>query len=175
MAGRIAAAEMVEGAGVDVSMLLTLLVDSAAGELSTCKQLDLLRQAPSRPDGERARQRVDAAAADDRRHFDALVVRIHELGGTLPDDMKEPHTRPSCPSAASCDTADRRESLLRAKQFAVRSYTRICDMTFGRDPRTYRLVLTILDEEIGHEAWLSELVGHNPGDRQVIGSTMTTA
>jgi len=37
-----------------------------------------------------------------------------------------------------------------------------CDMTFGKDHRTYDLSLTILHEEIEHEAWFSEFLGHGP-------------
>ena len=35
-------------------------------------------------------------------------------------------------------------------------------MTFGKDHRTYDLSLAILHEEIEHEAWFSEFLGHGP-------------
>src|ERR1035437_9801765 len=37
-----------------------------------------------------------------------------------------------------------------------------CDMGFGKDHRAYDLSLTILREEIEHEAWFSEFLGHGP-------------
>jgi len=55
----------------------------------------------------------------------------------------------------------------------------VCDLTLGKDPRTYNLASRILQEEIEHEAWFIELLsmerdgvarpsGHfrrgNPGD-----------
>jgi hypothetical protein len=42
---------------------------------------------------------------------------------------------------------------------AVRGYTEVCNMTFGKDHRTYDLALAILHEEIEHEAWFSEFIG----------------
>jgi ferritin-like protein len=35
-------------------------------------------------------------------------------------------------------------------------------MTVGKDHRTYDLALAILHEEIEHEAWFSEFLGHGP-------------
>jgi Ferritin-like domain len=52
--------------------------------------------------------------------------------------------------------------LLKAEQCAVRGDTKLCDMTFGKDHRTYDLALAILHEEIEHEAWFSEFLGHGP-------------
>lgn len=54
------------------------------------------------------------------------------------------------------------EVLLGAEQCAVKGYTHICDMTFGKDPRTYDFSLAILHKEIEHEAWFSEFLGHKP-------------
>lgn len=45
---------------------------------------------------------------------------------------------------------------------SVRGYTEICNMTFGKDHRTYDLALAILHEEIEHEAWFSEFIGEGP-------------
>jgi ferritin-like protein len=45
--------------------------------------------------------------------------------------------------------------LVEAERCAVRTYTEICNMTFGKDHRTYDLALAILHEEVEHEAWFS--------------------
>jgi len=45
---------------------------------------------------------------------------------------------------------------------AIRVYTDICNITFGKDHRTYELSLAILNEEIEHEAWFSEFLGEGP-------------
>lgn len=38
----------------------------------------------------------------------------------------------------------------------------ICNLTAGKDHRTYDLSLAILNEEIEHEAWFSEFLGEGP-------------
>ena len=53
--------------------------------------------------------------------------------------------------------------LLAAEQCAVRGHTAICDTTCGKDHRTYDLALAIRHEEIEHETWVSEFLGHGPG------------
>jgi ferritin-like protein len=50
--------------------------------------------------------------------------------------------------------------LLESERCAIRSWIEICDMTYGKDPRTYDLASRILNEEIEHEAWFIELLAH---------------
>jgi ferritin-like protein len=50
------------------------------------------------------------------------------------------------------------EVLLEAERCAIRTWSEVCDMTFGKDPRTYDLAARILNEEIEHEAWFIELL-----------------
>jgi ferritin-like protein len=38
----------------------------------------------------------------------------------------------------------------------------ICNLTAGKDHRTYDLSLSILHEETQHESWFSELLGEGP-------------
>ncbi len=52
--------------------------------------------------------------------------------------------------------------LVEAERCAIRVYTDICNLTFGKDHRTYELSLSILNEEIEHEAWFSEFLGEGP-------------
>ena len=52
--------------------------------------------------------------------------------------------------------------LVEAERCAVRGYTAICNMTSGKDHRTYDLALAILHEEVEHEAWFSEFLGEGP-------------
>ena len=49
--------------------------------------------------------------------------------------------------------------LVEAERCVVKGYTQICDMTAGKDHRTYDLALVILNEEIEHKSWFSELLG----------------
>lgn len=49
--------------------------------------------------------------------------------------------------------------LVEAERCAVRGYTNICNITAGKDHRTYDLAQSILNEEVEHESWFSELCG----------------
>ncbi len=160
------AREMVEKAGVDVDKLLELLVRNAAAELTTFYYYTLLRINLIGLEGEGIKEIAEDARIEDRNHFEALMPRIYELGGKLPDDMKEFHDCSACPPAKlpadPTDTQAMLKVLLEAERCAVRGYTHICNVTAGKDHRTYDLALAILNEEIEHEAWFAEFLGEGP-------------
>lgn len=160
------AIELVERAGIDVGKLLEMLVRNAAAELTTFYYYTILRVNLIGLEGEGLKQIAEDARIEDRNHFEALVPRIYELGGKLPDSMVEFHNISACPPASlpadPSNIKDMLQVLLAAEQCAVRGYTAICDMTFGKDHRTYDLSLAILHEEIEHEAWFAEFLGHGP-------------
>jgi ferritin-like protein len=117
-------------------------------------------------EGEGIKEIAEEARIEDRNHFEALVPRIYELGGKLPDDMKEFHDISACPPASlpedPTDIKAMLTVLVEAERCAVRGYTHICNMTAGKDHRTYDLALAILNEEIQHESWFSEFLGEGP-------------
>ena len=158
--------EVVERAGVDVDQLLELLVKNAAAELTTYYYYTILRVNLIGLEGEGIKEIAEAARIEDRNHFEALVPRIYELGGSLPADMKTFHDMSACPPASlpedPTDVQALLEVLVEAERCAVRGYTQICNMTFGKDHRTYDLALAILHEEIQHESWFSEFLGEGP-------------
>ena len=160
------ARKMVEDAGVDVEKLLRLLVKNASAELTTYYYYTILRANLIGFDGEGLKAVAEDARIEDRNHLEALMPRIYELGGKLPDDMKEFHDMSACPPASlPKDPKDVKEIvkvLLKAEQCAVKGYTEICHMTAGKDHRTYDLALAILNEEIEHEAWFTEFLGKGP-------------
>jgi ferritin-like protein len=160
------AREMVERAGVNVDQLLELLVKNAAAELTTYYYYTILRVNLIGLEGEGIKEIAETARIEDRNHFEALVPRIYELGGELPQDMKEFHDMSACrPAYLPEDLTDIRAILtvlVEAERCAVRGYTQICNMTAGKDHRTYDLSLAILNEEIQHESWFSEFLGEGP-------------
>jgi ferritin-like protein len=85
------AREMVEKAGVNVKQLLELLVANAAAELTTYYYYTVLRVNLIGTEGEGLKVIAEDARLEDRNHFEALVPRIYELGGKLPEDMKAFH------------------------------------------------------------------------------------
>lgn len=166
IAMKLVSREMVEKAGVDVDKLLQMLVSNAAAELTTFYYYTILRMNLIGFEGEGLKEIAEDARIEDRNHFEALVPRIYELGGKLPDDMKAFHDMSACPPARlpanPTDVKEIVKVLLKAEQCAVRGYTGICNYTAGKDHRTYDLALAILNEEIEHEAWFAEFLEMGP-------------
>ncbi|MFW6410147.1 MAG: DNA protection during starvation protein [Halanaerobiales bacterium] len=160
------ARNLVEEAGIDVDELLDLLVKNAAAELTTYYYYTSLRVNLIGLEGEGIKEIAEDARIEDRNHFEALIPRIYELGGELPNDMKEFHDISACPPAnlpeKTEDAEEILEVLVKAERCAVKGYTEICNITAGKDHRTYNLALAILNEEIQHESWFSEFLGEGP-------------
>ncbi|MBS3810789.1 MAG: hypothetical protein KGY44_02870 [Halanaerobiales bacterium] len=160
------ARKMVEDAGVDVDKLLELLIKNASAELTTYYYYTQLRFNLIGLEGEGIKEIAEDARIEDRNHFEALLPRIYELGGKIPNDLKEFHDISACPPAKLPENPNDAEEILKvlveAERCAVRGYSAICDMTAGKDHRTYDLALSILHEEIQHESWFSEFLGEGP-------------
>jgi ferritin-like protein len=160
------ARELVEQAGVDVEALLKLLVTNAAAELTTFYYYTILRVNLIGLEGEGLKEIAETARVEDRNHFEALVPRIYELGGKLPDDMKEFHDLSACRPARlpqdPTDIAEMLKVLIAAERCAMHGYNEICKVTAGKDHRTYALAQAILHEETQHEAWFAEFLGEGP-------------
>jgi ferritin-like protein len=160
------AREMVERAGLNVEELIDALVSTAGDELATYYYYTILRVNVVGLEGEGLKHIVETARLEHRNHYEALVPRVYELGGTLPAGMNEFHDQSACPPATlPADPTDIKtilNVLVEAEQCAVRGYTQLCDLTTGKDYRTYDLSLSILNEEIEHEAWFAEFLGEGP-------------
>lgn len=94
------------------------------------------------------------------------MPRIYELGGEIHRDIKDFCKDSACPDAYLPSKHGDMKALLNvlveAERCAMRVYTDICQMTHGKDPRTYELAAAILHEETEHEAWFSEFLGEKP-------------
>jgi ferritin-like protein len=160
------AREMVEKAGVNVDQLVELLVKNAAAELTTYYYYTILRVNLIGLEGEGIKEIAETARIEDRNHFEALVPRIYELGGKLPESMIAFHDLSACPPASLPKDPTNIKAMLtvlvEAERCAVRGYTHICNLTAGKDHRTYDLALAILNEEVEHESWFSEFLGEGP-------------
>jgi ferritin-like protein len=187
--GRVAQ-EMVEKAGLDRKVLLEKLVAAAGAEFTTFYYYTILRVNAIGLDGEGMKEIIEDARIEDRNHFEALVPRIYELGGQLPQDIRQFADVAGCPDAYLPDSLGGQKAqrkapssktamgayptlggdkvkdlltvLVEAERCAIRTYTDICNYTAGKDHRTYELSLAILNEEIEHEAWFSEFLGEGP-------------
>ncbi|MCF8002311.1 MAG: hypothetical protein K9K76_10715, partial [Halanaerobiales bacterium] len=146
--------QMVEDAGVDVDKLLDLLIKNASAELTTFYYYTSLRFNLIGLEGEGIKEIAESARIEDRNHFEALLPRIYELDGKIPNDLKEFHDISACPPAKLPEDKNNATEILKvlveAERCAVRGYTEICNMTAGKDHRTYDLAQAILNEEIQH-------------------------
>jgi ferritin-like protein len=160
------AIQVVERAGIDVKQLLDKLVRAAGAEFTTYYYYTILRVNAIGLDGEGLKEIIEDARIEDRNHFEVLVPRIYELGGELPRDIRAFADQAACPDAYLPENPRDMHAMLNvlveAERCAIRVYTDICEMTCGKDHRTYDLSLAILNEEIEHEAWFSEFLGEKP-------------
>lgn len=160
------AREMVEKTGINLDELIQLLVKNASAELTTFYYYTILRVNLIGLEGESIKEIAETARIEDRNHFEALIPRIYELGGKLPESMVDFHNISACPPASlpknPTDIKAMLKVLVDAERCAVRGYTHICNLTAGKDHRTYELSLAILNEEVEHESWFSEFLGEGP-------------
>ncbi len=161
--------EQVAARGVDVNELVEKLIDAAGAEFTTYYYYTILRMYLA--GHEDYKEICEDARLEDRAHFEFVTPRIYELGGTIPYDIREMADRAGCPDAFLPGTDGKQapdgkgpsaaailEVLLEAERCAVRTWSEICDITFGKDYRTYDIASRILQEEIEHEAWFVELL-----------------
>lgn len=128
--------EMVEKTGINVEELVELLVKNAAAELTTY-YYTILRVNLIGLKGEGIKEIAETARIEDRNHFEAIVPRIYELGGSLPENMKDFHDLSACPPASlpkdPTDTIAMLKVLVEAERCVVRGYTHLSNLTAGKD------------------------------------------
>ena len=151
--------EQLEARGVNVKQLIEKLIDAAGAEFTTYYYYTILRM--NLAGEEDYKEICEDARLEDRAHFELITPRIYELGGAIPKDIRAFADRAGCPDAYLPDkptAVNILTVLLEAERCAVRTWNEVCDMTFGKDPRTYDMAARILNEEIEHEAWFIELL-----------------
>jgi len=161
--------QVLEERGLDPVELRERLIDAIGAEFSTYYYYTNLRMHLA--GHEDYKEITEDARLEDRAHFELVAPRVYELGGHLPLDIGEFMDRASCPHAelptpmdgegvdpSDLDAEGILEVLLEAERCAIRTWSEVCDMTHGKDPRTYDMASRILQEEIEHEAWFVELL-----------------
>ena len=168
-------AEVVRERGVDPEELRERLIDAIGAEFATYYYYTNLRAHLA--GHEDYKEITEDARLEDRAHFELVLPRVYELGGTLPNDVRDFADRASCPDAElpvpyegdaipadEMSAEDILEVLLEAERCAIRTWSEICDMTRDADPRTYDMAARILNEEMDHEAWFIELLSKERDD-----------
>ncbi len=169
------AVEQMQRRGLDVDALIEKLIDAAGAEFTTYYYYTILRMYLA--GHEDYKEICEDARLEDRAHFELITPRIYELGGTIPYNIRTFADRAGCPDAflpgsdhgqkqmsnardvvTNVKAADILQVLLEAERCAIRTWGEVCDITFGKDPRTYDMASRILQEEVEHEAWFIELL-----------------
>jgi ferritin-like protein len=160
------ALEVLEKNGVNVERLRELITKGVGAEFTTYYYYTILRMHCTGLEGEGIKEIVEDARIEDRNHFEAMTPRLYELGGSLPRDIRQFADQAGCPDAFLPDNWQDINSILKvlleAEQCAIRSWGEVCDMTAGKDHRTYDIAQKIMQEEIEHEAWFIELLSKRP-------------
>ena len=92
-------------------------------------------------------------AADELRHSDMLAMRIIQLGGTPVTEPKEWYKFSNCGYDAPKNPFVQNvlAQNIAGEQCAIMTYKKILNLTMGKDPVTYNIVLQILQDEVEHE------------------------
>jgi ferritin-like protein len=158
--------EVLRKNGIDIDKLIKLITAGVGAEFTTYYYYTILRMHSTGLEGEGIKEIVEDARIEDRNHFEAMVPRLYELGGSLPRDIRKFADQAGCPDAYLPDNWEDINSILKvlleAEQCAIRSWGEVCDMTTGKDPRTYDIAQRIMQEEVEHEAWFIELLSKRP-------------
>ncbi|MFI0406742.1 ferritin-like domain-containing protein [Actinomadura sp. 3N508] len=157
------ARELVERAGVDVDVLIGDLTAAARAKLAAHYRYTILHAGLAGLMGAHLQEVLMDVRAEHLHHFDALVARIYELDGRLPDELVHfAITDPadgSLPDGIGGDPKALVTALIDAIRRATPLYTGLCELTEEKDDRTYDLAQAILFEESEHDAWLCEFLG----------------
>jgi bacterioferritin len=92
-------------------------------------------------------------AGDELRHADMLAQRIIQLGGTpliKPEDWYK-HSNCGYDAPENPYVKEILHQNIKGEQCAIATYKKLVDLTAGKDPVTYNIVLEILSDEIEHE------------------------
>lgn len=99
-------------------------------------------------------------AQDELRHAGMLAKRIIQLGGTPLLKPEDWYKQSNCGYDAPENPCVKAivEQNIKGEQCAIAVYKKLVDMTHGKDPVTYKLLVEILEDEVEHEDDLQALL-----------------
>src|SRR5215210_3736242 len=95
----VVALEVLRKNGVDIDKLIKLITAGVGAEFTTYYYYTILRMHCTGLEGEGIKEIVEDARIEDRNHFEAMVPRLYELGGSLPRDIRKFADQARCPDA----------------------------------------------------------------------------
>lgn len=152
--------------GANVDEILKQLIYNASVEFTAYYYFTNLRTHATGVDGEGVKGVIEDARLEDLSHFESCITRIHELGGSLPNDAIEFVRMSGCEflqlPTPTTNLKEIMKKCLTAEQGAIVNWNKMCNLTHGKDPATYDIAKDILKEEIEHESWFLELLYGRP-------------
>lgn len=145
--------------GMNVDELLATLNRAFADEWLAYYQYWLGAKVVKGPMKDAVASELLLHATEELSHADMLAARIIQLGGTPLITPEEWFKNTHCGYDAPTD-AFVKEILaqnIKGEQCAIDVYQKILEMVKDKDPVTYNIVLTILEQEVEHEEDLQSL------------------
>ena len=145
--------------GMAVPELLTLLNRAFANEWLAYYQYWLGAKVAKGPMKDAVIAELVQHSADELRHADMLTLRIIQLGGTPLTTPQAWLEQTNCGYDAPNDpyVSTLLAQNIKGEQCAISTYKRMMEITKDKDPVTYQLALTILQDEVEHEEDLQAL------------------
>ncbi len=145
--------------GMAVPELLTLLNRAFADEWLAYYQYWLGAKVAKGPMKDAVIAELVQHSADELRHADMLTLRIIQLGGTPLTTPQAWLEQTNCGYDAPNDpyVSTLLAQNIKGEQCAISTYKRMMEITKDKDPVTYQLALTILQDEVEHEEDLQAL------------------
>jgi bacterioferritin len=143
----------IEIVDMDVKQLVALLNKAFSDEWLAYYQYWIGAKLVKGPMKEAVIAELTQHAADELRHADMLALRIIQLGGTPITKPEEWYQHTNCGYDAP-DNPFVNEVLaqnIKGEQCAITTYKNMLNLTTGKDPVTYNIVLQILQDEVEHE------------------------
>jgi bacterioferritin len=145
--------------GMDVNELLAILNRAFADEWLAYYQYWMGAKLVKGPMKDAVASELLIHATEELAHADMLAMRIIQLGGTPLLTPQEWYTHTHCGYASPEDpyVGVILEQNIAGEQCAIDTYQHILQTVKDKDPVTYNIVLTILQQEVEHEEDLQAL------------------
>ncbi len=143
----------IEIVGMDVKKLIGLLNKAFSDEWLAYYQYWIGAKVVKGPMKEAVIAELVQHAADELRHSEMLALRIIQLGGTPVTKPEDWYKHSGCGYDAPDDPFVKAilKQNIKGEQCAINTYKKLVDLTSGKDPVTYNIVLQILQDEVEHE------------------------
>lgn len=145
--------------GMDIENLLSLLNSAFADEWLAYYQYWLGAKIVKGPMKDAVASELLLHATEELSHADMLALRIIQLGGVPLISPKEWFNNTHCGYEAPTDPFVKEilAQNIKGEQCAIDVYQKLLGIVKDKDPVTYNVVLTILEQEVEHEEDLQSL------------------